>query len=156
MIRAVVVGAGTVVGVATVLALNPHGSTVAAALPATGSGSGSGSSTGSGSASGSGSGSGSGSTGTRTATGDAVDVGYGLVQVKVTLDGGTISAIDAVQLPQNDGHSARISQQSWPMLVSQAIAAQSAHIAGVSGASYTSYGFVQSLTSALTSLGHTA
>jgi len=147
MIRAVVVGAGTVVGVAAVLALNASGSTVAAGLPGTPSGSSGGPSTG---------GATSPSSGSRTATGDAVDVGYGLVQVSVTLDGDTISSIDAVQLPQNDGHSARISQQSWPVLVQQAIAAQSSSIAGVSGASYTSYGFEQSLKAALLSLGHAA
>jgi uncharacterized protein with FMN-binding domain len=94
--------------------------------------------------------------GTTSATGTAVDVGYGLVQVKVTLTDGTITAIDAVQLPQNDGHSARISQQSWPSLVNQAVKAQSSQISGVSGASYTSYGFTESLKAALVSLGHAA
>ena len=147
MIRAVIIGAGTVVGVATVLALNPDGRTVAAGLP--------GGTTTGGSTTG-GARTGTPGAGSQTATGDAVDVGYGLVQVSVTVSGGSITDISAVQLPQNDGHSARISQQSWPMLVQQAMAAQSSSIAGVSGASYTTYGFQQSLKSALISLGHSA
>ena len=148
MIRAVVIGAGTIVGVATVLALNPDGRTVAAGLPG-GTATTGGATTG-------GAKTGTSGAGAQTATGDAVDVGYGLVQVSVTLSGGSITDISAVQLPQNDGHSARISQQSWPMLVQQAMAAQSSSIAGVSGASYTTYGFQQSLKSALISLGHSA
>ncbi|MBI1378490.1 MAG: FMN-binding protein [Frankiales bacterium] len=187
MKRALVVGTGTVMGVAAVLALNPDGSSSAVALPTAGSGgtgstatsgstgssgpSSSGSShassngssnagtshgtSGSSGSSGSSSG-GSGSSGTTSATGAAIDVGYGIVQVKVTLTGGKITGIDAVQLPQNDGHSARISQVAWPMLVNEAMQAQSSQISGVSGASYTSYGFAQSLKAALVSLGHAA
>jgi uncharacterized protein with FMN-binding domain len=49
-----------------------------------------------------------------------------------------------------------ISQQAVPRLVQQALAAQSSQIAGVSGASYTSYGFTESLKAALLSVGHTA
>ena len=170
MKRALIVGTGTVMGVAAVLALNPDGASVAAGLP-TSSAPGT-SSTGAISAGSTGSGTGTGSTaapqpkatatsgsttgGTTSATGTGVDVGYGIVQVKVTLADGKISAIDAVQLPQNDGHSARISQQAWPMLVDQALKAQSSSISGVSGASYTSYGFTESLKAALVSLGHAA
>ena len=163
MKRALIVGTGTVMGVAAVLALNPDGASVAAGLPtSTGSSSGTTStgpvSTGTGSsaspkATG---GTTSGSDAATSATGTGVDVGYGIVQVKVTLTGGKITAIDAVQLPQNDGHSARISQQAWPMLVDQALKAQSSQVSGISGASYTSYGFSESLKAALVSLGHAA
>jgi len=138
MKRAIAVTAGTVAGVAAVLALNPSASTVAA-KPG-----GSGTTT---------PGSGSGS-GTQSATGDAIDVRWGNVQVQVTLTGGRITDIASVQLPDGDGHSARISERVWPTLVQQAIEAQSSQIAGVSGASYTSYGFEQSLKSALLALGH--
>lgn len=160
MKRALIVGTGTVMGVAAVLALNPDGASVAAGLP---------SSVGSTTTPGTSTSTGTSSTtaaprasATATAssatssTGTGVDVGYGIVQVKVTVTGGTISAIDAVQLPRNDGHSARISQQAWPMLVDQALKAQSSQISGVSGASYTSYGFTESLKAALVSLGHAA
>ena len=142
MKRAIAVTAGTVAGVAAVLALNPSAGTVAA-KPG-----GSGTTT-------PGSGTGNGSVGgTQSATGDAIDVRWGNVQVQVTLTGGRITDIASLQLPDGDGHSARISERVWPTLVQQAIEAQSSQIAGVSGASYTSYGFEQSLKSALLALGH--
>ena len=164
MKRALIVGTGTVAGVAAVLALNPEVTSVAAGTtspraaasapsnptgPTAGSGSTSSGQTSSGS-------SGSASSGSTTVAGSAVDVGYGTVQVQATLEGGRIVDIQALALPQNDGHSARISQQAFPMLVQQALAAQSSQISGVSGASYTSYGFVQSLKAALISAGHAA
>jgi uncharacterized protein with FMN-binding domain len=165
MKRALIVGTGTVMGVAAVLALNPDGASVAAGLPtSTGSGSGTtsagtgtGSTTTGGTATPKATATGGSASGAATsATGTGVDVGYGIVQVTVTLTDGKITAIDAVQLPNNDGHSARISQQAWPMLVDQAIKAQSSQISGISGASYTSYGFSESLKAALVSLGHAA
>lgn len=163
MKRALIVGTGTVMGVAAVLALNPDGASVAAGLPSSvGSTTTPGTSTSTGTSGTSGTTAAPRASATATAssatsaTGTGVDVGYGIVQVKVTVTGGTISAIDAVQLPRNDGHSARISQQAWPMLVDQALRAQSSQISGVSGASYTSYGFTESLKAALVSLGHAA
>ena len=149
MKRALIVGTGTVAGVAAVLALNPAGAST------TGSGPTSGTTNRSAAAAGT-SGSTSTSSGTTSATGSAVDVGYGTVQVEATLQGGRIVDIQALALPQNDGHSARISQQAFPMLVQQALAAQSSQIAGISGASYTSSGFVESLKAALLSVGHAA
>jgi len=153
MKRALLVGTGTVAGVAAVLALNPDGATTNAAgiqhattgRPAASSGSTAGSQGSTGT-----------SSGTTTATGSAVDVGYGTVQVQATMQGGRIVDIQALALPQNDGHSARISQQAFPMLVQQALAAQSSQISGISGASYTSTGFAESLKAALLSVGHTA
>lgn len=154
MKRAILVGTGTVAGVAAVLALNPDGSTTAVGLtrpasaqaPARSGSSGSGTSTTTGGT----------AAATTTATGSAVDVGYGTVQVQASLSGGRIVDIQALSLPQSDGHSAMISQQAFPMLVQQALAAQSSQIAGISGASYTSYGFEQSLRAALLSVGHAA
>ena len=153
MKRALLVGTGTVAGVAAVLALNPDGAATTAAgiqhattgRPAASSGSTAGSP-----------GSTTTSSGATTATGSAVDVGYGTVQVQATMQGGRIVDIQALALPQNDGHSARISQQAFPMLVQQALAAQSSQVAGISGASYTSAGFAESLKAALLSVGHTA
>lgn len=164
MKRALLVGTGTVAGVAAVLALNPEvgsvsaqGTTPAVVRPSTATpGSASGSSGSGSSASSSGSTSGASTAGSTTVTGSSVDVGYGTVQVQATLQAGRIVDIQALALPQNDGHSARISQQAFPMLVQQALAAQSSQVSGVSGASYTSYGFVQSLKAALLSAGHAA
>jgi uncharacterized protein with FMN-binding domain len=93
------------------------------------------------------------STGPRTATGADVPNQYGDVQVKVTVKGSKITAVTPVALPQSDGRSLMISQQAEPILQSQALAAQSAQIDGVSGASYTSDGYRRSLQSALDKLG---
>jgi uncharacterized protein with FMN-binding domain len=151
MKRALIVVTGTIAGVAAVLGLNPEGSSSAQSL-ATASAK---HSTTTGAAASSGSGS-TKSSGAQTVAGTSVDVGYGIVQVQATLRAGRLVDIQALSLPQSDGHSARISNQAWPDLVTQAIAAQSSQIAGVSGASYTSYGFTESLKAALLSAGHAA
>jgi len=157
MKRALIVGTGTVAGVAAVLALNPDGTVAAAgAMSPTLTRPAAAGPAQAGSPSAGSSGSTGTSSGSTTATGSSVDVGYGTVQVQATLSGGRIVDIQALSLPQNDGHSARISQQAFPMLVQQALTAQSSQIAGVSGASYTSYGFVESLKAALLSVGHAA
>lgn len=88
-----------------------------------------------------------------TATGDAVFVRYGYVQLKVTAKNGTITDIAEVQMPDQDGRSLRITEQAGPMLKAQALKAQSANINGVSGATFTTAGYMQSLQSALDQLG---
>ena len=80
--------------------------------------------------------------------GKPYDVSYGIVQVKVTMKGHRIADVTALQLPQG-GHSSDISQSAAPQLRREALAAQSAHIDTVSGASYTSAGYARSLQSAL-------
>ena len=152
MKRALVVGTGTVVGVAAVLALNPDGTV--ASVPAASSAS-SGSTAGS-SAAGTSSGStADGSSSSQAYAGSSVDIGhgYGTIAVEITVTDGRLVDITALELPQNDHHSLMISQQAWPTLVSEAIEAQSADISGVSGATYTSQGFVASLRDALTQAG---
>lgn len=92
--------------------------------------------------------------GTHTATGPQVNYNFGVLSVKITLSRGKIGKIGIAYL--NDGGNPRsqyIDQQAIPILEQQALQAQSAHIQGVSGASYTSAGFTQSLQSALHSLG---
>jgi uncharacterized protein with FMN-binding domain len=92
----------------------------------------------------------------RTATGAAVNYNYGVLSVSVTATGRTITNVGIASL--NDGGSPRsqsIDQQSIPMLEQQAIQAQGGSIQGVSGASYTSAGFRQSLQSALGKLNIT-
>jgi uncharacterized protein with FMN-binding domain len=74
--------------------------------------------------------------------------------VKVTASGNKITNVTIGTL--SDGGNSRsqsIDSYSIPQLTSQAMAAQSANIQGVSGASYTSAGFKQSLQGALTALG---
>lgn len=89
----------------------------------------------------------------QTVSGSVVQTMYGPVQVQVTASGGSISDVQAVSLPNGDPHSSGISQYAAPLLRQQALQAQSAHIDGVAGASYTSQGYAQSLQSALNQLG---
>jgi len=99
-----------------------------------------------------GSGGSNGSSGTRTVDGPVVDTRYGPVQVEITVAGGKITAATAIELPSG-GRSGAISQYAAPILSSEALAAQSAQIDLVSGATYTSDGYAQSLQSALDQAG---
>ena len=86
-----------------------------------------------------------------TYTGNAVDVGYGIVQVKITVANGKITDAQAVQAPS--GRNDRYTNMSVPVLRERTLAAQSANINGVSGASYTSFGWYTSLVVALKQAG---
>lgn len=86
---------------------------------------------------------------TATITGSAVSTRFGPVQVQITLSGTTITAATAVEFPSADRRSAQINAGAVPVLQQESISAQSAKIDAVSGASYTSAGYVQSLQSAL-------
>jgi uncharacterized protein with FMN-binding domain len=91
---------------------------------------------------------------TRSATGPSVNYNFGLISVTATVSGSKLTNVSIASL--DDGGSPRsqsIDQQSIPMLEQQALQAQSANIQGVSGASYTSSGFQQSLQAALSQLG---
>ena len=90
-----------------------------------------------------------------TATGDAVGTQYGNAQVKVTVQDGKITAVEALQLQGNDPRSVMISSSAEPVLQQEALAAQSVQIDTVSGATYTSESYKQSLQSALDKLGFT-
>ena len=78
---------------------------------------------------------------------------FGPVQVQITVKDGKITAATALQYPNGDFRSANISSQAIPYLVQETLQAQSANIQGVGGASYTSYGWYQSLQSALAKAG---
>jgi len=84
-------------------------------------------------------------------TGDAVSMRYGIVQVKITVQNGKITDAQALQAPT--GSNDRYTQMAVPRLREQTIAAQSANIQGVSGASFTSYGWYTSLVSAIAKAG---
>ena len=86
---------------------------------------------------------------TRRVSGDAVDTQYGIVQVRITLRGNRIVAIANVALPFDRNRSQEISSIAGPLLRREALQAQSARIDVVSGATYTSDGYAQSLQSAL-------
>jgi uncharacterized protein with FMN-binding domain len=88
-------------------------------------------------------------TSARTVTGDAVSTRYGPVQLKVTISGGKVTDVQAVQLPSSDPKSSEISSFAVPQLRQSALTKQSANVDAVSGATYTSAGYKQALQSAL-------
>ena len=88
-----------------------------------------------------------------TYTGSTQQTRFGPVQVEITISNGKITAARALQFPNNDFRSQQISQQAIPYLVQETLAAQSANIQGVGGASYTSQGWYDSLVSALAKAG---
>jgi uncharacterized protein with FMN-binding domain len=88
----------------------------------------------------------------RQLTGADVPNQFGDVQVQLTTSGGRITRVSALRLPSSDGRSQEISSFAGPELAQQALAAQSAQIDGVSGATYTSESYRSSLQSALDQL----
>jgi uncharacterized protein with FMN-binding domain len=92
-------------------------------------------------------------TAARSAVGDAIQTRYGIVQVKVTVQGSKIQNVSFVQLTADDQRSAEINQYAAPLLLRGTLSAQSAQVDTVSGASYTSDGYQQSLQSALDRAG---
>jgi uncharacterized protein with FMN-binding domain len=86
-----------------------------------------------------------------TFTGDPITMRYGIVQVKITVQGGKIIDAQAVKVPT--GSNDRYTQMSVPVLRERTLAAQSANIQAVSGASFTSYGWYTSLASAIAKAG---
>ncbi|MFI5858482.1 FMN-binding protein [Streptomyces parvulus] len=134
--RAVLAGAATVSGIVLLLSLKPASDPGAASAaggappaaaqsPQGGRGAGSG-----------------------TVTGDAAATQYGPVQVRLTVSGGKITGAEAVQAPKG-GQSDRVTADAVPKLNQAAVAAGTADIDAVSGATYTSAGYRKSLQSAL-------
>ncbi|EGX58533.1 hypothetical protein SZN_17247 [Streptomyces zinciresistens K42] len=88
----------------------------------------------------------------RTVTGAVARTQYGPVQVRITVAGGKVTRAEAVQAPRG-GQSDTVTAGAVPRLNRAAVAAQSAGIDAVSGATYTSAGYKQSLQSALDRAG---
>ncbi len=85
--------------------------------------------------------------------GSAVETRYGVVQVAVTVTGHHIDSVNFVQLTAFDQHSQDINSQVAPMLLQETVSAQSGQVDTISGATYTSEGYLQSLQSALDQAG---
>jgi uncharacterized protein with FMN-binding domain len=84
-----------------------------------------------------------------TYTGDAASTRWGDVQVSVTVADGSISNVRFLSYPDGDSRSAQINGQATGMLAQEAIQVQSAEVQVISGATFTSEAFIQSLDSAL-------
>ena len=85
--------------------------------------------------------------------GSTIGTQFGNVQVQVTISGGKITDVTPLQLTGPDGRSVQISNQAAPMLLQEVLAAQSANVSSIGGATYTSDGYLRSLQSALTQAG---
>ena len=84
-----------------------------------------------------------------TFTGDTMQTRYGPIQVQITVSGGKITDAQALQYPDSNGRDQQINAHAIPLLVSETVQGQSAHIQMVSGATYTSDGYTSSLQSAI-------
>lgn len=84
--------------------------------------------------------------------GTAVQAGpFGNVQVEITVANGKLSDIKIIDYPYHRSLSLRISQIALPMLMRESIQSQDARVNFISGATYTSYAFMQSMQAALDS-----
>lgn len=88
-----------------------------------------------------------------TYTGTSEGTRFGNVQVKVVVAGGKITDVVALQLTNDGGRSVQISNYAAPILRSEVISAQSAKVSNVSGATYTTDGYLGSVQSALDQAG---
>lgn len=84
-----------------------------------------------------------------TYTGSSQTGVYDTIQVAITISGGKITSVNTPVLIGDSGHSNMINSYAVPQLNQEVITAQSAQIDGVSGASYTTQAYTQSLQSAL-------
>ncbi|GAA2732644.1 hypothetical protein GCM10009867_08970 [Pedococcus aerophilus] len=71
------------------------------------------------------------------------------MQVQITVADGKITASQVLQVPWNDHRDQEINSYAVPILNQEAVSSQSASIDMVSGATYTSDGYIQSLQSAI-------
>jgi uncharacterized protein with FMN-binding domain len=85
----------------------------------------------------------------KVVTGSSVDTRWGPVQVAITVSGNKITAVSVPVYPNGNQRDAEINSYALPQLVQETIAAQSANINVVSGASVTSDGYIGSLQSAI-------
>jgi uncharacterized protein with FMN-binding domain len=84
--------------------------------------------------------------------GAAEQYGYGVISVKVTVSGSKITDISVADLQTAESYSQQLANQVIPMLRNEILKAQSLHVYGISGATYTSDAYAQSVQSALTKL----
>ena len=84
-----------------------------------------------------------------TFTGSSANTRFGPVQVQITVSGGQITDVQVPEYPSGNPRDRQINERALPVLVAETTAAQSADIDMVSGATYTSQGYLQSLQSAI-------
>jgi uncharacterized protein with FMN-binding domain len=156
MRRVILAIVSTVVGLVLLLTFKTHstggaGSPPAAiGTPSAGGVSGSGGASGaSGSGGGGDAGVGTGTAAAKTVTGMAANTIYGPVQVQIMVKGGKVTAAKAVEYPQDTPRDSQINAYAIPVLDREAVSVGSGKIDMVSGATYTSQGYLTSLQNAL-------
>jgi uncharacterized protein with FMN-binding domain len=154
MRRVILAAVGTIAGLVALLSFKSHSPVLPVAST---SGTGGGSSASSASSSSSsvpgeyptGSVAGSLPAGETAITGHAAETAYGPVQVQLVVRSNKIVKVAILQQPANTIHDIQIGEFAFPRLISETLAAQDAKIDAVSGASYTSAGYISSLQNAL-------
>jgi hypothetical protein len=81
--------------------------------------------------------------------GKMANTAYGPVQIQLIKRAGKIVKVAVLVQPTNTLHDVQIGEFAFPKLISETLAAQNGKIDAVSGATYTSAGYIQSLQSAL-------
>jgi len=84
-----------------------------------------------------------------TFTGQAADTPYGPLQVQIVVSGGRITTVNVPEYPNGSGRDQEINAYAIPQLVQETTSAQNANVDMVSGATFTSQGYLQSLQSAI-------
>ena len=93
------------------------------------------------------------SAGAKTVTGDVVQTIYGPVQVRITVANGKVTVAEAIQFPDGTPRDSQINAFAIPQLQQETIGVSTPNIDAVSGATYTSQGYIGSLQSALDKAG---
>jgi hypothetical protein len=151
MRRMILAVTGTIAGLVALLSFKAHVPTVPVAAT---SGTGSGSSTSSSSSSGTIPGEFQSVAGTLTPgetaiTGKVANTVYGPVQIQLVVKSHKIVKVAVLEQPTNTIHDIQIGEFAFPKLISETLTAQNAKVDAVSGASYTSAGYISSLQSAV-------
>ena len=152
MRRAVLAILSTIAGLIMLLSFKTHGAVTATGLPAPigGSASGAGgSSTATPTPTPTASAGGGSSAASSTITGDSANTRFGPVQVRITVTNGKLTDVTAINYPNGSGRDQEINAYAIPQLNQEALQAGNANIDMVSGATYTSDGYITSLQSAL-------
>lgn len=134
MKRAIIIAASSAAGLAAVLSYAPNSGEAAAETAAPGAQTGSPSQS---------------SVPVKKFTGPVVQEAFGPVQVAISVADGKIVDVTALKLPSADPKSVQINKKAAPILTAETLEAQSADVAVVSGASFTSDGWAKSLTGAM-------
>ncbi|MEU8120416.1 FMN-binding protein [Spirillospora sp. NPDC049024] len=142
MRRAVFTTSATIAGVVLLLSLKPHHQQAPATPPATAGG-------GTGTGTTGGSSGGGANLANGTYRGQTVDTRYGPVQVEIKMTSGHLTGVRVLRSPSENGRDREIAAFALPKLTKEALAAGNARIDSVSGATYTSEGYITSLQSAL-------